>query len=205
MILTAVTCACLEAHESYLLKSVGTLFSVYLVTQSAVNRSTAKASLQQLLSYIFARMELAQIDLNGSSGTPSGKEGGASRPPAVGSGKVGEVEGWQRCSSSSFPSSLPQFHYNAEDSWLSSFTCPDSMYMPVFNALQLENSVIHPPVSPSPREHIWARLMKPTGHFPTVSSLVVYSICELSLSSMYTMLTVPLIFHFIRCTTRMLT
>ncbi len=204
MILTAVTCACLEVHESYLLKSVGALFSLYLATQSAVNRSTAKASSQQLLSYIFARMELAQIDLNSSSGTPSGEEGGVSRQPAEGSSKVGEVEELQR-GSSCFPSSLPQLHYNAEDSCLSSFTCPDSMYMPVFNALQLENFVIHPPVSPSPHQHIWTRLMKPTGGFPTVSSLVVYSICESSLSSMYTMLTVPLIFHFIRCSTRMLT
>ncbi len=192
MILTSVTCTCLEVHESHLLKAVGALFSVYLATQTPVNRSTAKASLQQLLSYVFARMEIAQIDLNGSPGTPSERER-ASSLSAEGSGKVKEVvENLQG------GSSTPRLQYNVDNSWHSSFEYPDSMYMQVFDVLQLRHSAaIHPTASPSHHRHIWARLMEPTGNFPTVSSnLVVYSICELSPSSTCTMCYQHFLFDF---------
>ncbi len=200
MILTAVTCASLEVHESYLLKSVGALFSIYLVTQSAVNCSTAKASLQQLFSYVFSRMELSQIDLNASVAS-SGEE--ASRPPAEEeSSKVGRVEEEQKDFSSS--STLPQLPHIVQNSWLPS-QCPDSIYRPVFHALQLENSVIPPP--PPTQRLVWDRLHKPTGNFPTVF-LNTSNIWLLNLRVRWATvrcLQFYFIFHSARCSTRMLT
>ncbi len=168
VILIAVTCACLEVHASYLLKSVGALFSIYLATHSAINRSTAKASLQQLFSYIFSRMELAQIDLDSSSAAKGEEEQASRPPPTEGSSVVGRVEEAEKVSR---PSLLHQLPHNVGNSWLPS-QCPDSMYMPVFHALQLENYVIPPSVPASPQRHIWDHLMKPTGNFPTVTSLI---------------------------------
>ncbi len=139
---------------------MGALFSIYLATQSAVNRGTAKASLQQLFSYVFSRMELAQIDLNGSAAS-SGEE--ASKPHAEdeSSTVVGVEEEQKDLSSSTLP-------HVVRNSWPSLSQCPYSMYRPIFHALQLENYVIPPPSPPPTRRLVWDHLMKPTGNFPTV-------------------------------------
>lgn len=56
-LLTAVTTPSCDVHEGTLLKAVRTCYSVYLASKNIVNQTTAKATLTQMLSVIFQRME----------------------------------------------------------------------------------------------------------------------------------------------------
>jgi brefeldin A-inhibited guanine nucleotide-exchange protein len=56
-LLTAVTCSTCEVHEASLLLAVRTCYSIHLVSKSTVNRTTAKATLTQMLNIVFQRME----------------------------------------------------------------------------------------------------------------------------------------------------
>ncbi|KAJ1448863.1 hypothetical protein M885DRAFT_537575 [Pelagophyceae sp. CCMP2097] len=56
-LLTAVTSNTCEIHEGSLLLAVRSCYNIQLVTRNAVNRTTAKATLTQMLSIVFQRME----------------------------------------------------------------------------------------------------------------------------------------------------
>lgn len=55
--LTAVTSPVCDVHESSLMSAVRTCYNVYLITKNEINRTTAKATLTQMLNSIFQRME----------------------------------------------------------------------------------------------------------------------------------------------------
>ena len=58
-LLTAVTSQTCEVHEGGLLVAVRSCYNIHLVTRNAVNKTTAKATLTQMLSIVFQRMEAA--------------------------------------------------------------------------------------------------------------------------------------------------
>ncbi|CAM9768985.1 unnamed protein product, partial [Discosporangium mesarthrocarpum] len=53
----ACTASTVSVHEASLLLAVRTIYTVHLGTRDPINKNTAKASLQQTLSIVFARME----------------------------------------------------------------------------------------------------------------------------------------------------
>ncbi|XP_065669547.1 brefeldin A-inhibited guanine nucleotide-exchange protein 1 isoform X2 [Hydra vulgaris] len=57
-LLTAVTSVSCEVHEGTLLQSVRTCYNIYLASKNLINQTTAKATLTQMISVIFQRMEL---------------------------------------------------------------------------------------------------------------------------------------------------
>ncbi|CAI5708176.1 unnamed protein product [Peronospora farinosa] len=57
VLLTAVTTPTCEVHEHALLRAVRACYHVHLVSKSATNKMVAKATLQQLISIVFQRME----------------------------------------------------------------------------------------------------------------------------------------------------
>ena len=58
-LLTAVTSQTCEVLEGGLLVAVRSCYNIHLVTRNAVNKTTAKATLTQMLSIVFQRMEAA--------------------------------------------------------------------------------------------------------------------------------------------------
>lgn len=58
-LLTVVTTPHCEVHEGTLLQAVRTCFNIYLFSKNLVIQATAKASLTQMLSVVFQRMETA--------------------------------------------------------------------------------------------------------------------------------------------------
>jgi len=56
-LLTILTSQHVEVHESSLLSSVRTCYNIYLASRNMINQTTAKATLNQMLSAIFSRME----------------------------------------------------------------------------------------------------------------------------------------------------
>eukprot|EP00047_Mylnosiga_fluctuans_P017396 m.61060 g.61060 ORF g.61060 m.61060 type:complete len:1686 (-) comp7058_c0_seq3:111-5168(-) len=66
-LLTAVTTQTCDIHEGTLLKAVRTCYSIYLASKNIVNQTTAKATLTQIISVIFQRLEA----LGPQSGCPS--------------------------------------------------------------------------------------------------------------------------------------
>ena len=56
-LLTILTSQHVEVHESSLLSSVRTCYNIYLASKNMINQTTAKATLNQMLSAIFSRME----------------------------------------------------------------------------------------------------------------------------------------------------
>lgn len=57
ILLTAVTTPTCEVHEHVLLRAVRACYHVHLISKSATNRTIAKATLQQIISNVFQRME----------------------------------------------------------------------------------------------------------------------------------------------------
>ncbi|RLN74427.1 hypothetical protein BBJ28_00018766, partial [Nothophytophthora sp. Chile5] len=57
VLLTAVTTPTCEVHEHALLRAVRACYHVHLVSKSTTNRTVAKATLQQIISIVFQRME----------------------------------------------------------------------------------------------------------------------------------------------------
>lgn len=73
-LLTLVTSHC-EVHGKSLLKVIRTCFNIYLGSKNSVNRTTAKATLQQMLSVIFNRIEVNnQEDLDSFFNVKTDKE-----------------------------------------------------------------------------------------------------------------------------------
>ncbi|EDV23139.1 uncharacterized protein TRIADDRAFT_36208 [Trichoplax adhaerens] len=56
-LLTIVTSTSCEVHEGTLLQAVRTCYNIYLASRNTINQTTAKATLTQMLSVIFSRME----------------------------------------------------------------------------------------------------------------------------------------------------
>ncbi|MDP2436853.1 MAG: Sec7 domain-containing protein, partial [archaeon] len=56
-LLTAITSPVCGVHEESLMTAVRTSYNIYLISQSQINRRTAKATLTQMLHLIFQRME----------------------------------------------------------------------------------------------------------------------------------------------------
>merc|ERR1719342_775617 len=56
-LLTILTSQVVSVHESSLLSSVRTCYNIYLASKNMINQTTAKATLNQMLSAIFSRME----------------------------------------------------------------------------------------------------------------------------------------------------
>ncbi|KDO24017.1 hypothetical protein SPRG_10713 [Saprolegnia parasitica CBS 223.65] len=59
-VLQAVTSQKCEVHEHSLLKSVRACYHIHLVSKNTMNQTVAKATLQQMVSVVFQRMELAE-------------------------------------------------------------------------------------------------------------------------------------------------
>lgn len=56
-LLTAVTSSTCGVHEGSLMKAIKTCYNIYLASKNLVNQTTAKATLTQMLSVIFQRLE----------------------------------------------------------------------------------------------------------------------------------------------------
>ena len=62
-LLTAITTEHATVNEESLLLAVRSCYNIHLVSHSIVNKTTAKATLTQMLSFMFQRMETAEIEL----------------------------------------------------------------------------------------------------------------------------------------------
>ncbi|CAG5091625.1 Oidioi.mRNA.OKI2018_I69.PAR.g13169.t1.cds [Oikopleura dioica] len=61
-LLTAVSSNHIAVHETTLLNSVRTIYNIHLASKSLVNQTTARATLTQILSLVFSRMETAALE-----------------------------------------------------------------------------------------------------------------------------------------------
>jgi brefeldin A-inhibited guanine nucleotide-exchange protein len=62
-LLTAITTEHATVNEESLLLAVRSCYNIHLVSHSIVNKTTAKATLTQMLSFMFQRMETAEVDM----------------------------------------------------------------------------------------------------------------------------------------------
>jgi brefeldin A-inhibited guanine nucleotide-exchange protein len=62
-LLTAVTSSTCEVHEGTLLQAVRTVYNIYLASKNLINQTTAKATLTQMISLVFQRMESQAVSL----------------------------------------------------------------------------------------------------------------------------------------------
>lgn len=60
-LLTIVTSPHIEIHEGTVLLTVRTCYNIYLASRNLINQTTAKATLTQMLSVIFTRMETQAV------------------------------------------------------------------------------------------------------------------------------------------------
>eukprot|EP00095_Tigriopus_kingsejongensis_P004290 maker-scaffold722_size106786-snap-gene-0.21 protein:Tk04290 transcript:maker-scaffold722_size106786-snap-gene-0.21-mRNA-1 annotation:"GF14256" len=58
-LLTILTSANVRVHDNSLLLSVRTCYNIYLASRNIINQTTAKATLSQILNYVFSTMESA--------------------------------------------------------------------------------------------------------------------------------------------------
>ncbi len=70
-LLTVVSSNTCQTHGESLLLAVRACYHIYLVSKNPVNRSTAKASLTQILSIVFQRMEAEESRLEGKPPPPA--------------------------------------------------------------------------------------------------------------------------------------
>ena len=61
--LTAVTSNSCEVHEGTLLQAVRTCYNIYLASRNLTNQRTAQATLSQMISVIFQRMEAQAVSV----------------------------------------------------------------------------------------------------------------------------------------------
>lgn len=61
-LLTVMTSSMVEIHEGAVLQVVRTCYNIYLASRNTINQTTARATLVQMLSMIFQRMEQQTID-----------------------------------------------------------------------------------------------------------------------------------------------
>ena len=62
-LLTAVTSNSCEVHEGTLLQAVRTCYNIYLASRNLTNQRTAQATLSQMISVIFQRMEAQAVSM----------------------------------------------------------------------------------------------------------------------------------------------
>mmetsp|Transcript_410 Transcript_410/g.501 ORF Transcript_410/g.501 Transcript_410/m.501 type:complete len:1858 (-) Transcript_410:37-5610(-) len=62
-LLTAVTCATCGVHETSLLNSVRACYHIHLYSKNTVNKTTAKATLTQMMNSIFQQMEMVDLKI----------------------------------------------------------------------------------------------------------------------------------------------
>ena len=62
-LLTILTSQHVDVHEASLLNSVRTCYNIYLASRNMINQTTAKATLNQMLSAIFSRMENKTVEI----------------------------------------------------------------------------------------------------------------------------------------------
>ena len=62
-LLTVVTSTTCEIHEGTVLQTVRTCYNIYLASRNLVNRTTANATLTQMLNVIFSRMEAQAVSV----------------------------------------------------------------------------------------------------------------------------------------------
>ena len=79
-LLTIVTAPGIRVHENSLLQAVRTCYNIYLASRNLINQTTAKATLNQMLSYVFQAMEAAALE----AGYPDGGTGGAGKAASAG-------------------------------------------------------------------------------------------------------------------------
>ena len=61
-LLTIVTSSHIRVHENSLLLAVRTCYNIYLASRNLINQTTAKATLNQMLSCVFSAMEAESHD-----------------------------------------------------------------------------------------------------------------------------------------------
>ncbi|VDP90426.1 unnamed protein product [Echinostoma caproni] len=69
-LLTVVTSSVVEIHEADILLAVRTCYNIYMATKNPVNQATARATLTQIISIIFQRMEQNALDAMVALATP---------------------------------------------------------------------------------------------------------------------------------------
>ncbi|CAM9369712.1 unnamed protein product, partial [Chrysoparadoxa australica] len=160
VLLTVVTSCSVEVHEASLLLAVRTIYSVYLTSLNPISKITAKASLQQMLNYVFTAME--QYDL--------------SAPSEVGSSYTEEDA--HSVASTSVSASLQPM------------PCPPTMYPGAFRALELGSlySIASPrEARVGQRSRRQASVAEWHGGFPSIyhkdAFLLFRALCKLSMRS----------------------
>ena len=87
---TSTTCA---VHGRALVQAVSTVVHVFLVTKNGVNRTTAKASLKQMINFVFQRMEQARAaEEAGAAGTYAASSEAASDAAPVPASAAGTAD-----------------------------------------------------------------------------------------------------------------
>jgi len=82
-LLTAVTSSTCGVHEGTLMKAIKTCYNIYLASKNLVNQTTAKATLTQMLSVIFQRLESSSKAPRPSTTAVTPKKEGDSGEPVV--------------------------------------------------------------------------------------------------------------------------
>jgi hypothetical protein len=88
VLLTAMTSASCEVHEASMLKSLQACVNIYLYSKNLVNQTTAKASLTQMLHFLFSELEIYQARVSdkpaakGSSNISTGTSNAPTETPA---------------------------------------------------------------------------------------------------------------------------
>lgn len=63
-LLTVITSSVVEIHEADVLLAIRTCYNIFMATKSPINQATARATLTQIISIIFQRMEQTAQDAN---------------------------------------------------------------------------------------------------------------------------------------------
>jgi hypothetical protein len=77
VILVAVTSPLCHVHEAVLLLAIRSCFHVHLISRNPVNRTTAKAALTQMISYVNQKMEIYDNAIKSGQSVPQFADGDA--------------------------------------------------------------------------------------------------------------------------------
>ncbi|XP_065062368.1 brefeldin A-inhibited guanine nucleotide-exchange protein 2-like isoform X1 [Rhopilema esculentum] len=103
-LLTSVTSNTCEVHEATLLQAVRTCYNIYLASKNLINQTTAKATLTQMISVIFQRMEAKGLQDEENESMDSSSEGQSQTPTSNQAESSGNQQQDLQESSSSQPS-----------------------------------------------------------------------------------------------------
>jgi len=82
-LLTILTSQHVEVHEASLLNSVRTCYNIYLASRNMINQTTAKATLNQILSAIFVKMENKSLEEEVCSPQKTGEDNSEDREDTI--------------------------------------------------------------------------------------------------------------------------